>query len=372
MKESNVKRLLLVSVLVMTGVPLVAAFYFLDAALQRSLDLGFNPQVERALDTSAENLKSLKSADPENAALYRQQFDEVSQLRQVYSQPELLKETVRNSLRTYFGIGLVGAVLMAVGVAVLLSRRISRSYEANFRELMAQRDRVSYLEQMASWQELARILAHEIKNPLTPIEVLVTSLSRAYQSKSAEAFQQQLSQAQVMIGEELDHLKRTVSRFSEFARLPAPQLVEESPARLIQGFLTPLSARFDGADIAMDDTAFEPTARARVDSSLLRQVLTNIVANGIEANRDRRVAFTIRVASMQGRVSIDISNDGAPVAPAIAPRLFDPYVSGSSGKDNMGLGLSIVKKIIVEHGGDIGYAEREGRPCFTITLPRVA
>ncbi len=83
MKESNVKRLLLISVLVMTGVPLVASFYFLDAALQRSLDLGFNPQVERALDTSARNLKSLKSADPENAALYRQQFDEVSRLRQV-------------------------------------------------------------------------------------------------------------------------------------------------------------------------------------------------------------------------------------------------------------------------------------------------
>ncbi len=99
MKETNVKRLLLVSLLVMTGVPLIAAFYFLDAALQRSLDLGFNPQVERALDTSAENLKSLKSADPANEALYRQQFDEVSQLRQVYSQPELLKATVRSSLR---------------------------------------------------------------------------------------------------------------------------------------------------------------------------------------------------------------------------------------------------------------------------------
>jgi len=67
-----------------------------------------------------------------------------------------------------------------------------------------------------------------------------------------------------------------------------------------------------------------------------------------------------------------LADDGTPVAPAIAPRLFDPYVSGSSGKDNMGLGLAIVKKIIVEHGGDIGYAEREGRPCFTITLPRVA
>ncbi len=241
---------------------------------------------------------------------------------------------------------------------------------------MAQRDRRrATWSRWRPWQELARILAHEIKNPLTPIEVagdvVVAGVSEQERWRLSSSSS---SQAQVMIGEELDHLKRTVSRFSEFARLPAPQLVEESPARLIQGFAYAAGRLASMAPIfrSMDDTAASDAARARVDSALLRQVLTNIIANGIEANRDRRVAFTIRVASMQGRVSIDISNDGAPVAPAIAPRLFDPYVSGSSGKDNMGLGLAIVKKIIVEHGGDIGYAEREGRPCFTITLPRVA
>jgi signal transduction histidine kinase len=372
MKGPDVRQMLLITILVMTVVPLVAAFYFLDASLEKSLNLGFNPQVMAALDHHARNLKALKDADPENEGHYRQQFDEVSSLRHVYSQPELLKQTVHGSLRLYFGIGLLGAVLASVGVAVLLGRRISRTYEANFAELMTQRDRVAYLEQMASWQELARILAHEIKNPLTPIEVLVTSLSRAYASKSASEFQEQLTQAQAMIGEELSHLKRTVSRFSDFARLPEAQLVDSNPARVVESHLPALSASFEPADISVDATGCPAEAKARMDSLLFRQVLMNIVSNGVEANRGRRVAFLIRVACVAQTVHLEISNDGVRVDPTLASRIFDPYVSGSTGKDNMGLGLAIVKKVIIEHGGEINYVERDGRPCFIISLARVA
>jgi signal transduction histidine kinase len=372
MKENRVKRQLLFTILVMTGIPLVAAFYFLDAALERSLNLGFNPQVVRVLDNSAANLKTLKSADPANEALYREQFEEVSALRHVYSQPEVLKHAVQHSLRLYFGIGLVGSVLIAVFAAVLLSRSISRSYRATFDELIAQRDRVTYLEQMASWQELARILAHEIKNPLTPIEVLVTSLSKAYASKSPEQFQEQLTVAQTMIAEELSHLKRTVSRFSDFAKLAEARLVEEPPAQVIGRHLTALAASFENADISADFSGCPDEARARMDSSLFRQVLTNIIANGVEANRGRRVAFRIRVVCTPQTVSIELSNDGLPVPPALAARIFDPYVSGNAGADNMGLGLSIVKKVVIEHGGEIGYVERDGQPAFVISLARVA
>jgi nitrogen-specific signal transduction histidine kinase len=67
-----------------------------------------------------------------------------------------------------------------------------------------------------------------------------------------------------------------------------------------------------------------------------------------------------------------IANDGVPVAAAIAARMFDPYVSSKVGKDNMGLGLAIAKKIVIEHGGEIEYREQAGRPLFVVVLPRVA
>jgi len=78
------------------------------------------------------------------------------------------------------------------------------------------------------------------------------------------------------------------------------------------------------------------------------------------------------MAAEADSISVSISNDGPPVPREIASRIFDPYVSGKSGKDNMGLGLAIVRKIVIEHGGEIVYAEQAARPVFTISLPRVS
>jgi len=371
MTDTKIRTLLLSTILVMTGVPLLAAFYFLDDALERSLNLGFNPQIVRTLDAAGDNLKTLKSVDPANEARYRQEFADVETLRHVYSGPATLKHAVRASLRLYFGVGLVGAVLMSVLVAVVLSRRINRHYKETFDELMHHRDRVSYLEQMASWQELARILAHEIKNPLTPIEVMVTALSRAHAEKTAAQFAAQLAEAQSMIEEEIDHLKTTVNRFSNFARLPRARLSAENLVATIRGYLPALAATFESAEVHVHAPEGAETLRARLDIPLFRQVLTNIVANGVEANPGRKVCFDIVIRCEPASLRISISNNGVPVPAGIAGHMFDPYISGNAGKDNVGLGLAIVKKIVIEHGGEIGYVEESGYPCFTLTLARV-
>jgi two-component system nitrogen regulation sensor histidine kinase GlnL len=84
------------------------------------------------------------------------------------------------------------------------------------------------------------------------------------------------------------------------------------------------------------------------------------------------VQFSVLIASDEDSVRVSVSNDGPPVPREIAGRIFDPYVCGKSGKDNMGLGLAIVRKIVIEHGGEIVYAEEAARPVFTISLPRVS
>jgi signal transduction histidine kinase len=372
MKDRSVKALLLSTIAVMTAIPLIASFYFLDDALQRSLNLGFNSQIVHALDIASQNLKALKTADPANEARYREEFAQIGELQHVYSQPDVLKRTILDSLKTYFGVGLVGALLASVAVALLLSRRISTSYQTTFDELLRHRDRVRYLEQMASWQELARILAHEIKNPLTPIEVLVTSLGRAHADKSREEFGELLRQTQSMVREEIGHLKQTVRNFGDFAKLPSAQLETLEPTQVIREHLGALSASFDTARLDLDASACPAGLRARLDSLLFRQVLTNIIANGVEANGGRIVQFIIRVSGDASMARIAISNDGAPVPPDIAARMFEPYVSSKADGQNMGLGLAIVKKIVIEHGGEIAYDEVQGQPRFTISIARVA
>ena len=369
MKDADVRLPLFLTILIMGAAPLIAAFYLLDHSLETSLNLGFNPQVVRVLDRSSENLRTLGKLDAKNRAAYRTQFEELQNLKHVYSNPALIRGGIEDSLKTYFGLGFVAAILLAVAAAAVLSRRIAHGYRATFEELTRQRERVRYLQEMSSWQELAKMLAHEIKNPLTPIEVLVSSLSRAYLVKGEQEFRAQLAQTETMINEELRHLKNTVNRFGEFARLPQIQAKEENVAEVLAQQIQALAHQFGAAEIRMRSAAV--SARVRMDVTLFRQILANIIRNGLEANPARRVAFDleVEVEAADGGVAIRIANDGAPVASEIVPRMFDPYVSAKTGRDNMGLGLAIVKKIVLEHGGDIAYEERAGRPCFVIRLP---
>lgn len=365
MTDRRVAILLLLAILVATLAPLLAAFYFMDRALQTSLNLGFNAQITQALENESRNLRTLRDLDPDHRDLYRQQFVQVEELRQIYSGPALLKEKVLGSLKTYFAIGVVATLLLAVALAAFVSRSIARAYSTAFRELIAHRERVSYLEEMASWQSLARMLAHEIRNPLTPIEMLVTSLRRVHPTLPAAEFAAQLARTETMVGEELQHLRNLVSRFSEFATLPRIQPTVVNLAALLPQHLEALATALE----MQYQVAGPSDVRASIDAPLFRQVLANIVRNGIEANPGTRVTFDVALAERDGNVELTIANDGVPVPPGIAARMFEPYVSGHAGRDNMGLGLAIVRKIVIEHGGEIRYGERNGRPSFAINLP---
>jgi signal transduction histidine kinase len=371
MNNTGIKGSLFLAILVMAVLPLGAAFYLLDHAVQTSLDLGFNRPVVEALETSSRNLQTLKRLDPRAEGRYRVEFEAVERLERVYSDPGALRVELLGSLRIFFGVGLVAAVVLSMALAMLLSRRIAHSYERTLDELIRHKQRVRYLEEMASWQDLARMLAHEIKNPLTPIEVLVTSLAKAYRSKTEQEFRALLDNAQTMIIEELGYLKNTVNKFGEFARLPAAQLVEEDLSGVVARIVKAVATGFESADIDVREEPMPLAARVRVDGALLRQVFTNIIRNGIEANPDRRVGFAIRLHAGEDSVVISIVNSGHPVPSELVGRIFDPYVSSKTGKDNMGLGLAIVKKIVIEHGGEIVYREEGGKPVFTIVLPKV-
>lgn len=371
MSDRSIKLLLFLTVLVVSLLPLLAALYFLDRSLQTSLNLGFNPHISRVLEDSSNNLLTLRSLDPQRQAEYRAQFDSIEQLRHVYAQPELVRRSVLGSLRIYFALGLAAALTLAVLVATLLSRRIARAYTQTFEDLSTQREKVRYLQDIATWQALAKMLAHEIKNPLTPIEVLMSALRKAHTQLPNEEFGALLGQTHAMVGEELQHLKRTVDNFSGFARLPEVKLESVNLGALLSTQLQAIGSMFPGATIDWNAAA-ATDLRANVDPTLFRQVLTNIVRNGVEANPHRDVCFRVRVAASERRMELSLSNDGAPVPDELVPRLFDPYVSGTRGKENMGLGLAIVRKVVIDHGGDIRYQTRHGQPEFLITLPGVS
>jgi signal transduction histidine kinase len=355
----------------MAVAPLIAAFYLLEDSLETSLNLGFNEPVVHALDAAAMNLRRLGKLDAENSAHYRSQFEALDDLKQIYANPALVKDGIERSLKIYFGLGLGATLLLSIAIAALLSRRIAASYRSAFDELARQRERVRYLEEISSWQEMAKVLAHEIKNPLTPIEVLVTSLSKSFAKKSPAEFREQLAQTERMVGEELSHLKNTVIKFSEFARLPQVTLVEEDLRQILEQHTASIASALD-AELELRVAPAADAVRVRVDATLFRQAIANIVRNGLEANPQQRVRFVVTLSVRGANADILIENDGVPVARELAPRIFDPYISSKSSAQNMGLGLAIVKRIVLEHGGEITYVESDGRPGFRISLPQVS
>jgi len=372
MKQARVNVLLFSAILVMTVLPLFAALYFVDQALETSLNLGFNSQIVDALETDSRNLKTLGRLDGERQKQYRDEFERIENLKAVYNSPEIIEKGIRRSLTIYFSLGVAAALFMSVATAALLGRRISHSFRAAFDELAKQRDRVRYLEEISSWQEFAKILAHEIKNPLTPIKMLVTSLADSYREQAPEKFAAQLARMQTMVDEELAHLNDTVNKFSDFAKIPSVRLIEADISMLLAQHVKAISATLDRARVSLVDSGGGNSPRAKIDSTLFRQVLTNILRNGIEANPGRSVNFTVTATGVVDTIQITIENDGVPVPADMAPRIFDPYITAKAGNDNMGLGLAIARKIVIEHGGDIVHEERSGRPAFVITLPRLA
>jgi nitrogen fixation/metabolism regulation signal transduction histidine kinase len=269
---------------------------------------------------------------------------------------------------------------------------LARVFNRMLGEMQQSRARIEYLQRIGAWQEMAQRLAHEIKNPLTPIQLAVQECHRKYSGDNAK-FRALLDTTLEIVEEEVGTLRRLVGNFSSFARLPHAELREAS----LRDFLRECSEQLghlgneptEGADdmvIANDVEVHwevpDDPMQVAIDRQMLRRVLVNLVRNAVEAIRAARAEDALRpgVLLKRGRVivharherqgaAIVVEDDGPGVAEGASERIFDPYFT--SKRQGTGLGLAIVKKIVVEHNGSIvaGRSERLGGAEFAVLLP---
>ncbi len=255
------------------------------------------------------------------------------------------------------GAGRVGRGDLDVAIPVRGQDEVARltlAFNAMVVELRAARTRLAYLERVSAWQEIARRLAHEIKNPLTPILLAVQQLDRKFDDYTDQParYRRLLTDALEIVTEEVEVLRALVSEFSDFARLPR---VEPRPARVdafaadllrTNPHLEPLTALLPSPD--------PPEAlTAALDPALMRRVLVNLLDNARDAlpTPHPDSPITLRVSRQGQAVCIAVQDCGCGVPPADLERIFEPY---HTTKDHgTGLGLAIVRKIVIEHGGDI-------------------
>ncbi len=236
-------------------------------------------------------------------------------------------------------------------------------------ELDYNRTQTMSLEKLASWQTIARKMAHEIKNPLTPIQIMTSQLKRRYDGSNDE-FSRLLDKAHDVILEEVSGLRRMVDDFSQFAQLPSPRLELCDAVQSAQKAIALAADSYAPHQISYEG----PTHRveAELDDQLIRQALHNLIKNAAEADPTSASPIVVRLLEEPYQIIFEVEDHGPGIPSDLRDRIFEAYVTTkhTGPVPGMGLGLAICQKIILEHGGRISVDTGAGHTVFMISIPR--
>ncbi len=244
---------------------------------------------------------------------------------------------------------------------------LAASFNHMTEDLAQQKSRTVQAERVAAWRELARRLAHELKNPLFPLQVTVENLLRAKQ-KSPEIFEEVFHEGTATLLAEINNLKTIIGRFSEFSRMPQPRCqplqindVVKSVLRVFQAQLqekNQISVRLELADGLPEISA---------DADLLHRALQNLMLNAIDA-MPQGGQLAISTAGRDGWIQVSVSDTGSGLTTEECDRIFTPYYTTK--QHGTGLGLAIVQSVISDHSGKISVeSTKEKGTTFRIELP---
>ena len=215
-------------------------------------------------------------------------------------------------------------------------------------------------QRMAAWGDVARRIAHEIKNPLTPIQLSAERIKRKFRPLVGDQADDLEQYADVII-RQTNHLRRIVDEFSKFARMPEPDRREQDLTRLVRDAV--ILQENGQPDVHFVSSLLAEPMLLDLDATMISQALTNLIKNAGEAietkmekgfSGDRKPEIRIAMSTTPHEVVIEISDNGIGL-PADRARLFEPYVT--TREKGTGLGLPIVKKIIEEHGGTLALVD---------------
>jgi signal transduction histidine kinase len=247
--------------------------------------------------------------------------------------------------------------------------QLARSFNRMTDQLNEQRERLVQAERVAAWRELARRLAHELKNPLFPLQTTVENLQRA-KDHNADQFEEVFRESTGILLSEIDNLKKIVGRFSDFAKMPQPELGAVQVNDLARNTAKLFESQFSAVGRPPITSELHLNAELPViqaDSTLLRRALENLVLNAMDAMPAGGVLM-LRTMPQDGGVHLEVSDTGTGLTPEECDRLFTPYYTTK--QHGTGLGLAIVQSVVSDHGGRISVESEHGvGTSFHIFLP---
>jgi nitrogen fixation/metabolism regulation signal transduction histidine kinase len=240
--------------------------------------------------------------------------------------------------------------------------QVGSAFNQMVENLRRQQEQVIALEKMAAWREIARVLAHEIKNPLTPMQLMVRQIQDEYRGKD-ENYRQTLRECCRIIDEEIEKLRQLVREFSDFARMPE---LHPTPGQLNE-LATEVAKLYSQRPVELQLDPALP--KFNFDWEAMRRALINLIENAVQASATAKI--TLRTFHSPNEIAIAVEDTGPGIALENLARIFEPYFSTK--KSGIGLGLAIVKRIVEEHGGTISVQSEVGRGSrFMCKFPAAA
>jgi nitrogen fixation/metabolism regulation signal transduction histidine kinase len=241
--------------------------------------------------------------------------------------------------------------------------KLIEAYNAMIDELEDSAAKLARSEREQAWREMAKQVAHEIKNPLTPMRLSVQSFDLKFDPRAKDA-REKVSEFSNTLIQQIDTLSSIASAFSSFAEMPAQQNETLNVVKTVKLSLDIFNENF------IHFIADEQVIIAKMDRTQLVRVVTNLVKNAIQAVPDvPEPRILVTVASAGDQVKISVADNGAGIPEAFRDKVFEPkFTTKSSG---MGLGLGMVKNIVETYKGQINFSSQEGKgTVFSVYFPK--
>ncbi len=248
--------------------------------------------------------------------------------------------------------------------------QLAAAFNEMTQTLTAQKESLVQTERVAAWRELARRLAHELRNPLFPMQITIENLQKA-RKLDAKQFLEVFHESTATLKAELANLNTIVSRFSDFSKMPAPHFVRVNVNEAIRNAVRLFEPQFNEVGkptITPELFLTDPLPEIDADPDLLHRAFQNLVLNSLDA-MPAGGTLTLKTSEHEGCVRIEVADTGKGLTPEECSRLFTPYYTTKL--QGTGLGLAIVQSVVSDHHGSISVTSHEGRgTAFRIDLPQ--
>ena len=340
----------------LVSMPLAIVQYFLQKeSIELVLEIASKTTPTSILDRQMQLLKQISKIDTKNVDQYKKEFESVVEIKIAKEELSTVKvQLIKNLLRQTLH-NIICVLMIFLVLTFIVSKQIVVIFKKVLDQLQAQSNRLERLNSIEKWQKLVRVLVHELRAPVTPIKLVSTDIEYKYRTLPSHVFKEYLREGASLIQNEVASIEKLLESFTLFAKLPE---IKKQPVRICD-FLEMFIKNYANYNHGQAEISLilgkVVQEEILVDPEALKHLFFNLLKNASESNKNNNIKIFINLNQNEKKTWIRFKNTGKEIPKEVSDKLFELYFSTKKQMEslNFGMGLTISKKIALDHGGDL-------------------